>query len=598
MPITPSVFQPIKSQDVQQRPFKAYKNYKVTQDTVSQTTASGYYEHNAIYKYHTPHVGASTYTYPTNFDETNKHVVWNTIDARYYRWGRDPARSFDFGDIDKQERFLNHSASILTCPYFEVGERIKPGSAYITGSIGKSHEIRLDDDGEGNLVDRAIVTASFATASNCIFHLTFNGAYRKFEDIDDARREGLKWYYKPGLFNYKLGKTIHKDARIANVKFEDGVEADGVYAGTKYHGLSAQFGSLSSSIRIPNHNKFNRFGYCDDWTISFFISASLTANTSNGMDFPIISKAGTGKEHYLDSITYQRKIRDFSIDMPSITGSFAKIRTPFVIGWVNNAKSASYHFHSSDGAKTLHISSSYAHHKQTDKWKHIAIRNSGSSCQIFIDGVANGTSGSLPNETIINEADIMIGAFSSGSVGPTSKNPYALSEVRMYDYAVNDTGLKSLANRNYLSASLFQTSVVGNVFYKNAQFVVSSPHPKFDTGSGFFNHSNWTLKYKGTHTIYENECLVRVPRDQFNVTMNPTSTYRPPTVGEVCSTNHQNIPPGELRKPLFVSGTLRPYITTIGLYDEHSRMVATAKIAQPIQKRDDVDMNFIVRWDY
>ena len=107
----------------------------------------------------------------------------------------------------------------------------------------------------------------------------------------------------------------------------------------------------------------------------------------------------------------------------------------------------------------------------------------------------------------------------------------------MYDYAVNEIGLKSLANRNYLSASLFQTDVVGNVFYKNGQFVVSSPHPKFDSGSGFFNHSDWVVRYKGTHTIYENQVMVRVPKDQFNVSMNPTATYKPATVGEVCTTN-------------------------------------------------------------
>ena len=56
--------------------------------------------------------------------------------------------------------------------------------------------------------------------------------------------------------------------------------------------------------------------------------------------------------------------------------------------------------------------------------------------------------------------------------------------------------------------------------------------------------------------------------------------------------------PGELRKPLFVSGTLKPYITTIGLYDDKAQMLAVAKLSTPVQKLDDVDMNFFVRWDY
>ena len=127
--------------------------------------------------------------------------------------------------------------------------------------------------------------------------------------------------------------------------------------------------------------------------------------------------------------------------------------------------------------------------------------------------------------------------------------------------------------------------------------MVSSPLPKYNSGSGVFGNT-WNLEYRGTHTLYENECLVRVPKDQFNVTMNPTSTYRPTTTGNVCDTNQVNMPPGELRKGLFVSGTLKPYITSIGLYNDNAEMVAAAKLAQPIQKNPDVDMNFIVRWDY
>ena len=43
---------------------------------------------------------------------------------------------------------------------------------------------------------------------------------------------------------------------------------------------------------------------------------------------------------------------------------------------------------------------------------------------------------------------------------------------------------------------------------------------------------------------------------------------------------------------------MKPYITTIGLYNDKSQLLAIGKLSQPIQKRDDIDMNFIVRWDY
>jgi len=40
-----------------------------------------------------------------------------------------------------------------------------------------------------------------------------------------------------------------------------------------------------------------------------------------------------------------------------------------------------------------------------------------------------------------------------------------------------------------------------------------------------------------------------------------------------------------------------PYITTIGLYNKDKELVAVAKLANPLEKRDDVDMNVIVRFD-
>jgi hypothetical protein len=48
----------------------------------------------------------------------------------------------------------------------------------------------------------------------------------------------------------------------------------------------------------------------------------------------------------------------------------------------------------------------------------------------------------------------------------------------------------------------------------------------------------------------------------------------------------------------FVSGSdFAPYITTIGLYDDFGRLLAIGKLAQPVRKRSDVDMNFLIRID-
>ena len=157
-------------------------------------------------------------------------------------------------------------------------------------------------------------------------------------------------------------------------------------------------------------------------------------------------------------------------------------------------------------------------------------------------------------------------------------------EIRIYDKALSSTAIRSLSDNTPLTGSAYQTSVVGNTFYKLGQSIISSPLPQYNRafvpdGPGL---NKWNYSYKGTHTIWENEVLVEVPAGTFNVTMNPTALQRPNT--------------DRLKKDF--TSSLTPYITTIGLYNNDAQLLAIGKLAQPITKRSDVDMNFIVRWDY
>lgn len=589
MPIIPSVFQPIRHNDVQRRPIKTYKRYFVT--STNFVTSSGYLRHDAIYRKHVPHIfadsgqGVGNRTFPVNSeDNTNKHVVWNTIDHRYYR-SFVPEKSFDFTDVENEQRFLWYSASIFTAPYGQVGEKIKHGTFEVTSSIGDT-TINLTDDGNGNLRDPMIDSSSFASASRNFFYMSFNDLYRRFDDADSLETITSDIKYK--LNGVKKSAIMKGDFRV-----RDGIKVTGSL-GEIDSGLSVQLPPIGH-IRIPHSDKFDRFGKCDDWTISFWHTPYATFTG----DMDIISKYGIRSEQYLDARDGKRKTRDITqARVDSVSGvsdhKFAKIRTPFVISFQRSSGNDQYYFQSSDGTNQLAISSSLTAIDPL-KWQNVVIRNSASICEMFINGVAQNSSGSLPDNITANNADVVFGSpngteFADGQTG-------YLAEVRMYDYAVSSTGITSLANNHYLSASCYQTNVAGNVLYKNGQAVVSSPLPKYNSGSGVFGNT-WDVTYRGTHTLYENEVLVRVPKDQFNVSMNPTATYRPVTVGQPCATNEVGLPPGELRKSLFVSGTLKPYITTIGLYDDQARMLATAKLSTPVQKLDDVDMNFIVRWDY
>jgi len=171
---------------------------------------------------------------------------------------------------------------------------------------------------------------------------------------------------------------------------------------------------------------------------------------------------------------------------------------------------------------------------------------------------------------------------------------------------------------------------IGNVFYTQGLIVLTR-----DAANRL--NSGWTLDYKSTETIYENEFLLIVQPDEFNVSQNPSAVE---VVGKETSTyvdsdgvvRKVTTNPGVkyIRKKSVLengdildyrfSGTtgsakagfehweasssvdstgsfLAPFITTIGLYDDNCDLVAVAKLPQPIKSDPELPVNFIVRFD-
>jgi len=756
MPIEPSVFHPIKSNDVQQQPIYAYKHYK--QSSVGFTTESGFHRHDGQFAPVPPPLHAQQHIYPELFNVTgdesdfqgrrrHKATIWSGIDARYYRFPYDPGNTMELSDRRVVEKLLHVSCSVLTIPYFDVGEKIKRSSISASFDVSGSYGWAVKDDGHGNLRDPAVSTASMATSSRNVFYMSFN---ERFRDIRETQQFNGSHFGGTELtridnIQYALGRD-EKFSRFYDAINEKMNLCVGVtpvdqplqvdHSKLKGSGYAAKFTHTGSYIRVPHDDLFNRFGRCDDWTIAFWYERGSQALTEDGISkVPIISKGAIVQEQFTDEITsYQKKslkhvrvhsklhhhasktnrskkdgasqlktvkpvveltkkttkrikTRDRNIPFPDIDQNFNNARTPFTIGAVNQGNTTTYHFQSSDGEISLHISASLGTTTSSGissslhAWQHVAVRNLNQTASFFINGVQVGTTGSIPDQPNVNHSDVMFGRYHTYNVGfvphlitrkgytvdkgffqvetkldvqgrlillpganvsvrgrcavssigsihlmqgatlniygtltnagtitqedgseleiyPAWLNDnFGLAEFRMYDYGLNQENIESLANRHYMSGSLYQTNVVGNAFYKNAQLVISSPMPLYNSGSGaWFN--NWRLRYRGTHKLYENNVLVRVPQDTCNISMNPSSTYQIPTVGDSCSRNQSNSIPGEFRKHMFVSGTAKPYVTTIGLYDDNCTLLAVGKMAQPIQKRDDVDMNFIVRWDY
>jgi hypothetical protein len=216
-------------------------------------------------------------------------------------------------------------------------------------------------------------------------------------------------------------------------------------------------------------------------------------------------------------------------------------------------------------------------------WTHVVLNKTGSNLQLYLDGALENsiTSTLLSPATnvlsasarIDNTDDVFIGGYNSNSFNLTGY----LDEIRIFNQSLTTSNISALNDRNEATMAFIQTNHVGNIFEKQGLAVLSSVDYRYR----YVIDSAYTASYKSTMTIYELGVIVRSNRGTANVSTNPTTLLD-----------------DDFTIAAFATGSdFQPYITTIGLYNTRNEMVAVAKLAQPIKKRDDVDINFLVRID-
>jgi hypothetical protein len=170
-------------------------------------------------------------------------------------------------------------------------------------------------------------------------------------------------------------------------------------------------------------------------------------------------------------------------------------------------------------------------------------------------------------------------------------------------------------------------SVVGNIFYKHGIAVVknniSAPSQSISTnGLKLSPFLNVTVAFSSSFTIAEHTIVCKLRPTEFNASLlNHTVGYYKSVTGSyedgsetVTFTNYiPNVSSsvralsGQLITELFdvgmqygsdsVSGSLTPYVTTIGLYNKNYELLAIAKLANPVPRAKNVDQTFIVKFD-
>jgi hypothetical protein len=307
-------------------------------------------------------------------------------------------------------------------------------------------------------------------------------------------------------------------------------------------GLSANFSS-SSYIKYNLPGVYNRD---KDYAISFYISG---ANITNNNQLVLAKASSSMQAQY-----------PFQIQL---SGSNQLI--------FDVAGTTSY--------KTQLTSSALV-----NQWTHVLCQKTGSSIEMYINGTLHASASNLTLLTsdcspftasdarIDNQSPLYIGGYGSSSMNLNGK----LDEIRIYNKSLTTTEIGYLADRTE-GGTFIQTATVGNIFEKQGVVVLSTVDYRYKN----LLNSAYTASYQSTKTLYEMAVTVRIDQGDYNMSTN------------VSLTKDDNI-----TYRCFVSGSdFAPYITSIGLYDQAGQLLAIGKLAQPVRKRIDVDMNFLIRID-
>jgi hypothetical protein len=325
----------------------------------------------------------------------------------------------------------------------------------------------------------------------------------------------------------------------SGVTYQPGVKT--LTGTTQSIGLLAQFDG-------NGYIKTNIDGYYDrnhDYAISFWIRASNTGSSNN----LVMAKASS-------SITPQYP---FKIEVDTFN------QLVFTIAGSTTFKSELTSTVTVDGGDHVHV----------------ICQKTGSIMEIWFDGYQDIiTTNNLLIDTqspftasarIDNTSPLFIGGFESGS-----NLTGTIDEIRIFNRALTATEIGYLADRSE-GGTFMQTNHVGNVFGKQGVVVISTPDYRYHD----IINVPYSASYRSTKTIYEMGVTVEIGSGDFNATLNRSATADD----------------DQTYQSYVTASSFAPYITTIGLYDDAGRLLAIGKLAQPIRKRPDVDMNFLIRVD-
>jgi hypothetical protein len=130
-------------------------------------------------------------------------------------------------------------------------------------------------------------------------------------------------------------------------------------------------------------------------------------------------------------------------------------------------------------------------------------------------------------------------------------------------------------------------AVIGNIFYGLGIAVIQGTTGSISSiessGMMLTTGSNVTVVLGATQTIYEHQVICTMEAGENNYSVNPTIT--------------ESTLSGELPLDLVASGSLAPYMTIVGLYNDQNELMATGKFPRPLKRAFNGQQTVIIKFD-
>ena len=480
----------------------------------------------------------------------------------------------------KHKRTLYKKANIISIPAGLYGHEIKPNSVYISSS---TYEFK--DDGYGNLLLYSDSAGGYETDIRS--NILNIGPIKGFKKYDLNTYSG---YSDNGIEGYFYRDGVKRVNPVSSYNTPEGDEYDDSYFFNplKYKNVNfseqtlfrgsfpcIDFNGSNSELKTGNNGNFY-FNKGDDFTITFWSNVSQSAVETTYL----VSKSTTKETLAPNNPPKLHSSASNPYSIPYETD--AEPQYPFEVYTTGNE----LFFRRSDGNAITTISSSYT----TGSMQHISCRVSSSQMEVFINGIGSGISGSDNSaDQTQNTANVYVG----NKGGKSNFLSGSMSQINIYNKALTDTQIL-----NHYSSSN-GSPYVGNAFYQNGFITITHPDyidalggvgiGEMEIGENFIVDAGLhfginTLQFQGSHLIYEHEYQCTVEEHEFNDTTNISAR-------KIRSDQEEEL------ANFTTSSAFKPYVTTVGLYNEMNELLVVGKFAQPIRCSDETDTTFVLRWD-